>query len=36
MAKRPHSRVDFKLHPVNISIEKLDPRGFRSFFGASE
>lgn len=26
----------FKLHPVNISIEKLDPRGFRNFFGVSE
>jgi ABC-type Fe3+ transport system substrate-binding protein len=25
-----------KLYPVNISIEKLDPRGFRKFFGVSE
>ena len=22
-----------KLHPVNITIEKLDPSGFRKFFG---
>jgi IclR helix-turn-helix domain len=25
-----------KLYPVNISIEKLDPRGFRKFFGVAE
>jgi hypothetical protein len=25
-----------KLYPVNISIEKLDPRGVRKFFGVSE
>ena len=25
-----------KLYPVNISIEKLDPRGFRKFIGVSE
>jgi iron(III) transport system substrate-binding protein len=25
-----------KLYPVNISIEKLDPRGFRRFFGVGE
>jgi iron(III) transport system substrate-binding protein len=25
-----------KLYPVNISIEKLDPRGFRKFFGVGE
>jgi iron(III) transport system substrate-binding protein len=24
---------NLKLHPVNISIEKLDPTGFRKFFG---
>jgi hypothetical protein len=22
-----------KLHPVNIALEKLDPTGFRNFFG---
>jgi iron(III) transport system substrate-binding protein len=25
-----------KLYPVNISIEKLDPHGFRKFFGVSD
>lgn len=25
-----------KLYPVNVSIEKLDPRGFRKFFGVGE
>jgi ABC-type Fe3+ transport system substrate-binding protein len=27
---------NLKLYPVNISIEKLDPQGFRNFFGVKE
>ncbi len=27
---------NLKLYPVNISIEKLDPQGFRNFFGVRE
>ena len=27
---------NLKLYPVNISIERLDPQGFRNFFGVRD